>query len=133
VRNKLGKHGQPVPPIFQPEVIARAVMYAIEHPRRELWIGWPTVKAILGQKFIPGLLDRYLAKHGYESQTTNALPPTWLDNVDEPLPGDRGAHGDFDAKSRWHSSELWLRMHRGAVAAAALGVVGAVLLSRRLG
>lgn len=131
VRNRLGKHGQPVPPIFQPEVIARAVMYAIEHPSREMWIGWPTIKAILGQRVIPGLLDHYLAKYGYSSQVTDQLPPTRADNLDAPLPGDRGAHGDFDQRSRPSSSELWLRMHRGAVAAAALGLLGATVLALR--
>ena len=132
VRNKLGKHGQPVPPIFQPEVIARGVLHAIEHPTRELWIGWPTVKAILGQRVAPGLLDRYLAKYGYDSQVTSELPPTWLDNVDAPLPGDRGAHGDFDDRATNHSTELWLHQHRGALALGAVGLVGGLLLARSL-
>jgi NADP-dependent 3-hydroxy acid dehydrogenase YdfG len=131
VRNKLGKHAQPVPPIFQPEVIARAVVYAIDHPRRELWVGWPTVKAILGQRFIPGLLDRYLAKRAYVDQVTRELPPTWLDNVDAPLPGDRGARGDFGDRARSSSAELWARVHPGVVAAAALGVLGAAVLAWR--
>jgi short-subunit dehydrogenase len=130
VRNRLGKHAQPVPPIFEPELIARAVAKAIEHPRREMWVAWPTVKAILAQRIVPGYLDRLLAKRGYEGQVTDKLPPTWLDNVDAPLPGDRGAHGDFDARSRSWSAELWLRMHRGAFAAAALGVLGALALWR---
>ena len=120
-----------MPPIFQPEVIARAVAYAIDHPSREMWIGWPTVKAILGQLVIPGLLDHYLASHGYESQVTDALPPTHTDNVDAPLPGDRGAHGKFDDRSRPSSSELWLRMHRGAIAVAALGLLGATMMALR--
>ena len=131
VRNRLGKHAQPVPPIFQPEVIARAVMHAIAHPTREMWIGVSTIKAILGQKLIPGLLDRYLAKRAYSGQVTDALPPTWLDNVDAPLPGDRGAHGDFDEVAASHSPELWLRNHRGALAAGALALLGGALLARR--
>ncbi len=131
VRNKLGKHGQPVPPIYQPEIIARAVMRAIEHPRRELWLGWPTIKALIGQKLIPGYLDHYLAKHGYEAQVTDALPPTFLDNVDAPLPGDRGAHGDFDYRAKSYSPQVWFNVHRGAVLATALGIVGAALLLRR--
>jgi NADP-dependent 3-hydroxy acid dehydrogenase YdfG len=131
VRNRLGKHPQPVPPIYQPEVIARAVAYAIEHPSREMWIGVSAIKAILGQRVIPGLLDRYLAKKGYSSQLTDELPPTRVDNLDAPLPGDRGAHGDFDRRSRTKSPELWLRMHRGAVAAAALGLLGATMLALR--
>ncbi|HEY5921401.1 MAG TPA: SDR family oxidoreductase [Kofleriaceae bacterium] len=131
VRNRLGKHAQPVPPIYQPEVIARAVSHVIEHPTRELWVGWPTFKAILGQRLFAGLLDRYLAKRAYAGQVTRELPPTWLDNVDAPLPGDRGAHGDFDDRATERSVELWLRMHRGAVAAV-LGLAGALLLARRL-
>ena len=132
VRNKLGKHAQPVPPIYQPELIARAVMHAIEHPTREMWLGWNTVKAILGQRFNPGLLDRYLAKHAYEAQVTSELPPTWLDNVDQVLPGDRGAHGDFDQRSTSVSPQIWMRTHRGAIAAGLLGVLGAVAVVRRL-
>jgi hypothetical protein len=107
------------------------VLHLIKHPRREMWIGWPTIKAIIGQRLIPGYLDHYLAKHAYADQVTNDLPPTWLDNVDAPLPGDRGAHGDFDNRSRSTSAQVWLTTHRGAVAAAALGLLGAVLLARR--
>jgi NAD(P)-dependent dehydrogenase (short-subunit alcohol dehydrogenase family) len=132
VRNKLGEHGQPVPPIFQPEVIARAVMHAIEHPRREMWLGWPVITAIVAQRVAPGLADRYLASHGYGSQVTEALPPTRSDNLFAPLPGDRGAHGDFDARAKDFSAQLWLRLHRGAIAAAALGLLGTALLARRL-
>jgi NADP-dependent 3-hydroxy acid dehydrogenase YdfG len=132
VRNKLGKHAQPVPPIYQPEVIARAVEYAVAHPSRELWIGGSTIKAIIGQRVIPGFLDRYLARHGYDGQVTSALPPTHADNVDEPLPGDRGAHGSFDDRSRTSSAALWLRMHRAAVAVAGTVLAaGGVLAFRR--
>jgi NAD(P)-dependent dehydrogenase (short-subunit alcohol dehydrogenase family) len=129
VRNRLPKHPQPVPPIYQPEVVARAVLYAIEHPRRELWVGWPVIKALLGQKLIPGILDRYLGRKGYEAQQTAKLRHEHRDNLDAPLPGDRGAHGEFDDTARYRSLELWLRMHRSHLAAtaalAAIGVVGA--------
>src|SRR5690606_29443949 len=96
VRNRLGDHPQPVPPIYQPEIIARAAVHAALYPKREMWIGWNTVKAILGQRFIPGFLDRYLATAAWESQTTLELPPGHPrhhdeDNVDAPLSGDRGA------------------------------------------
>ncbi len=120
VRSRLPNHPQPVPPIFQPEVIARAARYVAEHPTRELWIGGSAWKAIVGQKVIPGLLDRYLGRTGYEAQQTDQpAPPDRPDNVDRYIPGDRGAHGDFDARARGRSAELWLRMRRGAVAAAA--------------
>src|SRR5688572_1342694 len=101
VRSRLPDHPQPVPPVYQPEVIARAAVHAALHPRREIWIGWNTVKAIIGQRFIPGLLDHYLAKVAWDGQTTRVLPPGHPiehreDNLDAPLPGDRGAHGPFD-------------------------------------
>ncbi len=129
VRSRLPNHPQPVPPIFQPEVIARAVLYVADHPTRELWVGWSAVKAILGQKVIPGLLDRYLGHMGYSAQQTDEpVPPGRKDDVDRPLPGDRGAHGDFDARSKGWSGELWFRMNRrwiaGALAAGAAAFLG---------
>jgi NAD(P)-dependent dehydrogenase (short-subunit alcohol dehydrogenase family) len=124
VRSRLPNHPQPVPPIFQPEVAARAVLWVADHPTRELWVGWSAAKAILGQKLIPGLLDRYLGRIGYAAQQTGEpVPPGREDDVDRPLPGDRGAHGRFDARSKGRSAELWLRMNRrwivGGLAAAA--------------
>jgi short-subunit dehydrogenase len=131
VRNKLGKHGRPVPPIYQPEVIARAFLHAVERPSRELWIGWSTIKAIIGQRVFPGILDRYLAKMAWDAQTTDRLPPTGTDNLSAPLPGDRGAHGPFDDEARSRSVELWLRTHRMAMLLgfALLGVLLVVVAS----
>ncbi len=111
LRNKLGVHARPVPPTFQPEVIARAFAYAVLHPSREMWIGFRTMNAIVGQRFIAGLLDRYLASMAWDAQTTSTLPPTTTDNLDASLGGDRGAHGSFDAEARTFSAELWLRTH----------------------
>jgi NADP-dependent 3-hydroxy acid dehydrogenase YdfG len=131
VRSRLPNHPQPVPPIFQPEVIARAVLYVADHPVRELWVGWSAVKAILGQKLVPGLLDRYLGRMGYSAQQTDEpVAPNRPDDVDRPLPGDRGAHGDFDARARGWSGELFFRMHRGKIAAA-LALAAAGLLGLR--
>lgn len=118
VRNRLPGHPQPVPPIYQPEVIARAAVRAALRPRREVWIGWSATKAIVGQRLIPGVLDRYLARNAWESQQTESLPPGHphrhdRDNLDAPLPGDRGAHGPFDSRSRRHSSQPWLRNNLG--------------------
>ncbi len=128
VRSRLPNHPQPVPPIFQPEVIARAVLYVADHPTRELWVGWSAVKAILGQKLAPGLLDRYLGRMGYSAQQTDQrVPPGRKDDVDRPLPGDRGAHGDFDPRAKGWSAELWLRMNRGRIAAAVLGLAAAII------
>ncbi len=129
VRSRLPNHPRPVPPIYQPEVVARAVLHVADHPTRELWVGWSTVEAIVGQRLIPGLLDRYLGRTGYRAQQTSTPElPGRPDDVDRPIPGDRGAHGDFDSRSRRWSSELWLRMNRrwiaGALGAAAAGLVG---------
>jgi len=131
VRNRLPEHPQPVPPIYQPEVIADVAVRAALNPRREIWIGWSAIKAIIGQRLIPGFLDGYLAKHAWESQETNLLPPGHprrhdQDNVDAPLPGDRGAHGPFDARARTFSTEPALRRSAGwlALAGAAALVIG---------
>jgi NADP-dependent 3-hydroxy acid dehydrogenase YdfG len=131
VRNRLDAHARPVPPVYQPETIAEGVLYAAERAPRELWIGWSTVKAIVGQRVFPGLLDRYLARMAWDAQTTDVAPKPREDNVDAPLPGDRGARGIFGAIARRGSVELWLRVHRRALAAAAALAAGLVLASRR--
>jgi NAD(P)-dependent dehydrogenase (short-subunit alcohol dehydrogenase family) len=140
VRSRLPGHPQPVPPVYQPEVAARAAVYAALHPRRELWVGGNTIKAILGQHFIPGLLDRHLAKVAWEGQTTRQLPAGHPaehhhDNVDAPLAGDRGAHGPFDQQARSLSKTFWLRSHAGSLfgvgAAAGAALVAARWLRQR--
>ncbi|HUJ26652.1 MAG TPA: SDR family oxidoreductase [Myxococcales bacterium] len=131
VRTRLPRHPQPVPPIYQPEVIARAALHLSQHPAREMWVGWSTAKAVVGQKFVGGLLDRYLGRIGYGAQQDQRpVSPGRPDNLAAPLPGDRGAHGDFDSRARAGSSELWIRLHRGALAAAAALAVSALLRSR---
>jgi NAD(P)-dependent dehydrogenase (short-subunit alcohol dehydrogenase family) len=130
IRNRLPRHARPVAPVFQPEVAARAVLYAVAHAPRELWVGWPTITAILGQTLVPGLLDRWLARKAWDGQMTDLAPKPRTDAVDAPLPGDRGAHGIFDAEARRRSAALFLRTHRGAVAAAALVAVGAAAAAR---
>jgi hypothetical protein len=89
------------------------------------------VKAIVGQRLIPGLLDRYLAGMAWDAQTTTVAPKPLEDNVDAPLPGDRGARGIFGGIARRGSVQLWLRMHRGAMAAAAAAAAGLALAARR--
>jgi NAD(P)-dependent dehydrogenase (short-subunit alcohol dehydrogenase family) len=136
VRSRLPDHPQPVPPIYQPEVIAKAALRAVLHPRREMWIGWSATLAIIGQRLMPGRLDRLLAKRAWESQTTRELPPGHpikhhQDNIDRPLPGDRGAHGPFDSRARRFSTKLWARTHLRWASAVAL-FAGALLLGRRL-
>jgi NAD(P)-dependent dehydrogenase (short-subunit alcohol dehydrogenase family) len=128
------KQPQPVPPIFQPEVAAKGIHYAALHPRRELWVGWPAVKAILGNMVMPGLIDRILAREGYSGQHTDEpLPPGRRDNLYAPVAGDHGAHGRFDARSLPRSRQLELSMQRNMIALA-LGAlaVGSVLWRRRL-
>ena len=129
VRTRMPRHPMPVPPIFQPEVIARAALHMAMHPRREMWVGLPAAKAIFAQKLIGGLLDRYLARKGWDSQMDDRPvdPETRRDNLFSPLPGDRGAHGDFDARAKPASAELWARLHAGKLAAAA-GVAAAAAL-----
>ena len=135
VRNRLGGHPQPVPPIYQPEVIAREVARCVSKPRREVWIGWSTVRALLLQRFVPGLLDWFAAKKAWEAQTTRQLPPGHplehqRDNVDEPLAGDRGAHGPFDARSREYSVQPWLRRNIAPLALMTFGMALGVRLLR---
>jgi NAD(P)-dependent dehydrogenase (short-subunit alcohol dehydrogenase family) len=123
VKSRLPHRAQPVPPIYQPEVAAEAIHWAAHHERRELWVGLPVVKAILGDRLAPGLLDRYLASMGYESQQTEeAENPDRPDNLWEPVPGDHGAHGRFDQQAASFSPQLWANMHRRSI------TLGAVLL-----
>ncbi len=116
-RARMGAHPQPVPPIFQPEVAARAIADVIGHRRREIYVGWPTWKTVLGQKIVPGYVDRYLAKHGYDSQLTDeiAYDPARPDNLFEPVRGAWAAHGVFDERARSKSrqsllSRWWTRV-----------------------
>ena len=130
VKTRLPRQPKPVPPIFQPEVAARAVVFAAEHPRRELWVGGSTVRALVGNRLVPGLLDRYLARNGYDAQQTDAaVSPDRAHNLHDALPGDRGAHGVFDSEARARSLQFVASRHRRALLAlAALGLSG--LLSR---
>jgi short-subunit dehydrogenase len=133
VRNRLSHHPQPVPPIYQPEVAARAILWAATHPRREVHVGFPTVGTIWANKLVPGLLDRYLARTGYESQQLDVAREgerpegDHPDNLWEPVPGDHGAHGIFDDQATSSSPQLCFTTHRrlagGVVAAAAAAIV----------
>ena len=121
--NKTGYRAQPVPPIFQPEVAARAIFFAATHSRREIWVGFPTVKAILANRIAPGLIDRYLASAGYSGQlTSERLPADAPGNLRAPVPGDYSAHGRFDSRARASSWEMFTDRHRAAALAIAAGV-----------
>ena len=128
VKSRLPRQPQPVPPIFQPEVAARGIYWAAHHRRRELYIGFSSVKAIIGNKVFPGLLDRYLARHGYEAQQTNEpVHRNRPDNLWTALPGDFGAHGRFDDQAHSRSVQLWATTHRAWLAIAGLTItVGGV-------
>ncbi|MGE5269236.1 MAG: SDR family oxidoreductase [Thiohalocapsa sp.] len=130
-RNKMGRRPQPVPPIFQPEVGAEAIVFAAHARRREVYVGGPSVKVILANKLIPGLLDRYLARKGYSAQLTDEPSAAQRpDNLFSGLPGDHGAHGRFDARARSYSIELWLSRQRAVIGAAlgGLAVLGGIAL-----
>lgn len=133
VKNRLPNRTQPVPPIYEPEVCARVVVHAAysKRVRREYWVGMPTVEAIVGQKFIPGLLDRYLGRTGYKSQQRQGQPqdPNAPDNLYDYVPGVHSAHGDFDARSANASAEVFISIHRNwlALGALALAAGGALV------
>jgi NAD(P)-dependent dehydrogenase (short-subunit alcohol dehydrogenase family) len=139
VRSRLPRHPQPVPPIYQPEVAARAVLMAADNPRRrEYWAGASTVATIAANKFTAGLLDRYLARTGYKSQQTDEEPAVhgsgnlWQP-LDKPDGHDYGAHGVFDEQAHPRSIQLWLSRHSRTVTGAAAGSLAAAtaLLARR--
>jgi hypothetical protein len=124
VKSRLPREPQPVPPIFQPEVAARAIVWAAEHRRREVNVGFPTVKAIIGNKLFPGWLDRYLARFAYSGQQTEEpANPNRPNNLFHPLPGDHGAHGRFDSRSRAWSFQWWATTHSRWILAASCALV----------
>ena len=129
VKSRLPRKAQPVPPIFQPEVAAEAILAAADSGRREIQVGRSAVGAILANAVAPGLLDRYLAANGYESQM---LPepedPDRPDNLHHPVDQDRdhGAHGRFDDRAQPFSPQLWADTHRGTIALGA-GLAGALI------
>lgn len=131
-KSRLPRKTQPVPPIYQPETAAEAIYWAAHHRRREVYVGWSVMQAVWGQKLIPGLLDRYLAKTGYAAQQTDEpADPTRPDNLWQPVDTDRdyGAHGRFDAQARDCNTHLWLNEHRGALLGGA--VIAAAALAAR--
>ncbi|HEV3410469.1 MAG TPA: SDR family oxidoreductase [Chthoniobacterales bacterium] len=114
VKSRLPRKAQPVPPIFQPEVAARAIVHASHHPRREVFVGGSTVKAILLNRLMPGVLDHYLARTIYDAQEYDGpADPNRPHNLWAPVPGDHGAHGAFDQRARSWSLQAWLNEHRG--------------------
>ena len=134
--NKMPKHPMPVPPIFQPELPARAIRFLAEHPRRNMWVGISTAYTILGERVAPKLLDLYLGRSGVKSQQTEQDTPRLGSNVFEPRDEetDQGAHGPFDDQAHGSDPLLWASMHRRGLLSALLttGGAAAALLARRI-
>jgi NAD(P)-dependent dehydrogenase (short-subunit alcohol dehydrogenase family) len=136
VRSRLPRRAQPVPPIYQPEIAADAIVWASEHDRRELYVGMPTVTAILGNKMAPWFADWYLARHGFSGQQTDEPESSGRpDNLWSPVDSDRdfGAHGRFDHAARDTSPQLWAAKHRTLTVAAFAAVIAAAIgIARRV-
>lgn len=128
-RDKLPRPVQPVPPIYQPEIAGEAIVRAANHPRREWWVGWPAVKAILSTRLVPGLGDRMAARSAWSGQqTAEPAAPGRPDNLFKPVPGPFAAHGRFNTRARRRSWQWALSKHRaGAAAVATVLLAGAVL------
>jgi NAD(P)-dependent dehydrogenase (short-subunit alcohol dehydrogenase family) len=134
---RLPRHAQPVPPIYQPELAARAVVYAAEHPeRREYWVGSTTTATLLANAVAPGLLDRYLARTGFKGQQTDQpqdpdAPQNLWHPADSRRGKDFGAHGEFDEQAHGNDPQLWASQHHGVVAGAVAAGVAAAGLRHR--
>jgi NAD(P)-dependent dehydrogenase (short-subunit alcohol dehydrogenase family) len=130
VRSRLPRHPQPVPPIYQPEVAARAIVWASSQRRREVWVGGSTVATIIGNSIAPSLVDRYLGKTNVDAQQTDEpVSPDRPDYLFAPLPGDHGPHGRFDDRAHPRSIQLWASMHRRSLLAGGLLTAGAAVLA----
>lgn len=134
VKSRLPRKPRPMGIIFQPELAAQTIEYASRHNRREIYMGSPTVKAIVGNKIAPWYADRVLAKTGFDGQMTDEPEdPNRRDNLWEPIPGDHGAHGPFKEESHSFSPQLWATTHRGLTAVAiASFIAGGILLFNQL-
>jgi NAD(P)-dependent dehydrogenase (short-subunit alcohol dehydrogenase family) len=132
VLSRLPNEPRPVPPIYQPEVAARAIVWAAHHDRAEVWVGGTTVATLLVNGIVPRALDRYLGRTGYKGQQTDQpADPSRPVNLWQPVQEDRGAHGAFDGGSHPRSLQLWATTHRGILAlTAAVGAAAAVAVAR---
>jgi NAD(P)-dependent dehydrogenase (short-subunit alcohol dehydrogenase family) len=135
--SKMPRHPMPVPPIYQPEVAARAIYWAAHHRRRELYVGFPTVYTIIGNKLAPWLAERYLARTAVDGQqTSQPFDGTAAANLFGPVDDDHdeGAHGGFDDQAHTRSPQAWLSRHRlasGLAASFATGATAARFLTWR--
>lgn len=128
-KNRMPHDPQPVPPIYEPELCAEVVVAAgvAKRPRREYWVGMPTVQAIVGQRIFPGLLDLYLGKTGYESQQIMSEPsdPNAPNDLYHFVSGTHSAHGKFTARSSGKSPEVWASLHRNWLVLGGFAALGA--------
>ncbi|HEY9508361.1 MAG TPA: SDR family oxidoreductase [Verrucomicrobiae bacterium] len=132
VKSRLPNKAKPVPPIFQPEVAADAIVFATQHRRREVYVGWPTVKAVVGNKIAPGFADHYLGRTGFKSQQTDEpADPDRPNNLFSPVPGDHGAHGSFDNCAQPNSRQLWVNKNRGWLLAGLAAAIGFGIWGRK--
>ncbi|MDQ3166075.1 MAG: SDR family oxidoreductase [Actinomycetota bacterium] len=135
VLSRLPGRPQPVPPIYQPELIAKAVRYAAEHPRRrEYWVGETTAATLVANAVAPGLLDRYLGRTGYASQQRDerhhaGLPANLWEPADGPDGRDFGMRGSFDDQSHNASPQVWASQHHGLLGLGALVGTAAVAVA----
>ena len=128
-KSRMDRKAQPVPPIYQPEVAADAIVWAVQHRRRQWYVGAPTPIVVWGNKFFPGLGDWYLGRTGYDSQQRDVPEdPQRPHNLHDPVAGDFAAHGDFDDKAHSSSWQLWLSQRRGWMALSG-GVLAGLLWS----
>lgn len=128
-KTRMPRHPQPVPPIYQPEIMADAIYYAAHADRREVTIGYPALKAIYGNKIAPGYADWVLARSGYESQMMDVpVNANRLDNLWEPVEGDRGAHGIFEDSALNFSPQAWANTHPGIALVAGVGIAAGLAL-----
>jgi short-subunit dehydrogenase len=126
-KTRLPKQPMPVPPIYQPEIMADAIYYAAHANRREVTVGYPAVKAIYGNKIAPGYADHVLAQRGYEAQMTDQpIDPNRPNNLWEPVEGDFGAHGIFDDRAYSYSPQAWANTHPTLTAIAGVGLLAGV-------
>jgi NAD(P)-dependent dehydrogenase (short-subunit alcohol dehydrogenase family) len=133
VKSRLPRKPQPVPPIFQPELAAEAIIWAAYDNRPEVYVGWPTVKAIVGDKIAPRLADWYLARYGYDAQQTpEPAAPSRPDNLWTPLSGDHGAHGEFDARATTSSCQFTLVKNRTWLTFAGIALTGLLLAAAKM-
>jgi len=132
VKTNLPRHPQPVPPIYQPEVAARAIVWMADHPRRALYVGAPTPLTIWAGRIVPGLVDRYLARTNYQAQQTDRpIVKGRPSNLDHPVPGDGGAHGIFNDQAHPRSAQLWLATHRPITVATTLTAAALAAVTAR--